>query len=174
MLWIGCSDSPVPVNTITQTKAGEVFAQRNVGNIVAANDWNLSAVPGFSINHPHISEITSRGHYGRDGIRALDGDIKACFASRPGESSALLPSHHHDKEPFSAFHSLCPASRECRAHRRWPFRRTARSCVRPPCPFHPIVQKGQVAQARPAISKVGATRNTPVSRANATAPARFR
>lgn len=71
VLWIGCSDSRAPVNTITQTKAGEVFAHRNVGNIVATNDWNLSAVLEFSINHPHIPDIVVCGHYGR-GIRALD------------------------------------------------------------------------------------------------------
>ena len=72
VLWIGCSDSRVPVNTITQTKAGEVFVHRNVGNIVATNDWNLSAVLEFSINHLNIPDIVICGHYGCGGINALD------------------------------------------------------------------------------------------------------
>ena len=79
VLQIGCSDSRVPVDTITQTRAGEVFAHRNVGNIVATNDWNLSAVPEFSINRLHIPDIVVCGHEGwataaawlglRDGLR---------------------------------------------------------------------------------------------------------
>lgn len=72
VLWIGCSDSRVPVNTITQTKAGEIFVHRNVGNIVATNDWNLSAVLEFSINHLQIPDIVICGHYGCGGIAALD------------------------------------------------------------------------------------------------------
>lgn len=72
VLWIGCSDSRVPVNTITDTKAGEVFVHRNVGNIVAANDWNLSAVLEFSINHLNIPDIVICGHYGCGGINALE------------------------------------------------------------------------------------------------------
>jgi len=72
VLWIGCSDSRVPVNTITQTRAGEVFTHRNVGNIVATNDWNLSAVLEFSINHLSIPDVVICGHYGCGGIAALD------------------------------------------------------------------------------------------------------
>ncbi len=56
-LWIGCSDSRVPVNMITDTRAGELFVHRNVGNIVATNDWNLSAVLEFTITHLEIPDI---------------------------------------------------------------------------------------------------------------------
>jgi carbonic anhydrase len=42
-----------------------------VGNIVATNDWNLSAVLEFTINHLNIPDIVICGHYGCGGIEAL-------------------------------------------------------------------------------------------------------
>ncbi len=72
VLWIGCSDSRVPVNTITDTRAGEIFVHRNVGNIVATNDWNLSAVLEFTISHLNIPDIVICGHYNNcGGMQAL-------------------------------------------------------------------------------------------------------
>src|SRR5450756_2312686 len=79
VLWISCSDSRAPVNSITSTRPGEVFVHRNVGNVVATNDWNLSAVLEFSINHLKIPDIVICGHYGCGGINALleeDSDDK--------------------------------------------------------------------------------------------------
>jgi carbonic anhydrase len=76
VLWIGCSDSRLTVSTITNTKPGEVFVHRNVANIVATNDWNLSAVLEFTINHLRIPDVVICGHYNCGGIAALDaGEI---------------------------------------------------------------------------------------------------
>jgi len=72
VLWIGCSDSRLTVSTITNTKPGEVFVHRNIANIVATNDWNLSAVLEFAINHLRIPDVVICGHYNCGGIAALD------------------------------------------------------------------------------------------------------
>jgi len=74
VLWIGCSDSRLTVSAITNTRAGEVFVHRNVANIVATNDWNLSAVLEFTINRLRIPDVVICGHYGCGGIAALDAD----------------------------------------------------------------------------------------------------
>jgi carbonic anhydrase len=74
VLWIGCSDSRMTVSAITNTKPGEVFVHRNVANIVATNDWNLSAVLEFTINHLRIPDVVICGHYNCGGIAALDTD----------------------------------------------------------------------------------------------------
>ena len=69
-LWIGCSDSRVPPDQITQTEPGEIFIHRNVANLVVNTDVNLMSVLDFAVNHLKIKHVVVCGHYGCGGIKA--------------------------------------------------------------------------------------------------------
>jgi carbonic anhydrase len=69
-LWIGCSDSRVPPDQITQTEPGEIFIHRNVANLVVNTDVNLMSVVDFAVNHLKIKHVIVCGHYGCGGIKA--------------------------------------------------------------------------------------------------------
>nr|WP_319376099.1 carbonic anhydrase [uncultured Methanoregula sp.] len=71
-LWIACSDSRLQSGHITQARAGELFIQRNIGNIVPVHDWNFATVLEYAVVHLKVQDIVICGHSNCGAIRALD------------------------------------------------------------------------------------------------------
>lgn len=73
-LWIGCSDSRVPAEKLTNLGPGDLFVHRNVGNQVIHTDLNCLSVVQYAVDVLNIEHIIICGHTNCGGIKAAMTD----------------------------------------------------------------------------------------------------
>ncbi|KAJ1726370.1 hypothetical protein LPJ61_005235 [Coemansia biformis] len=70
LLWIGCSDSRMAVDVLTNTQPGEVFIHRNIANRIPSEDVNVNSVINYAVKHLKVGHVVVAGHTGCGGIKA--------------------------------------------------------------------------------------------------------
>ena len=73
-VWVGCSDSRVPSDTVVGLKPGDLFVHRNIGNQIVHSDLNAMSVLQFAIDVLRVRHIIVCGHFGCGAVRAALGN----------------------------------------------------------------------------------------------------
>lgn len=67
---IGCSDSRVPPDQLTQTQPGQIFIHRNVANLVVNTDLNVMSVLQYAVEVLKVKHVIVMGHTRCGGVMA--------------------------------------------------------------------------------------------------------
>lgn len=70
VFWIGCADSRVPAERITNAAPGELFVHRSVANLVIPGDTSLMSALQYAVEELRVPHIIVCGHDGCGGVRA--------------------------------------------------------------------------------------------------------
>ena len=106
VLWIGCSDSRVPAETVTNANPGDLFVHRNIANLFSPSDDNTMSVLEYAVRVLKVDHVIVCGHYGCGGVRAsllpLSKDLP--HVNRRIAPLCALAEHH--REALDAFSEL--------------------------------------------------------------------
>ena len=104
VLWIGCSDSRVPAETVTNANPGDLFVHRNIANLFSPSDDNTMSVLEYAVRVLKVDHVIVCGHYGCGGVRAsllpLSSDLPH-VNRRIAPLCALSERHREELEAFS-------------------------------------------------------------------------
>ena len=111
-LWIGCSDSRVPANTIVDLDPGDLFVHRNVANLAPPQDANYLSVLQFAVDVLKVRHIMVVGHYGCGGVAAaVDGERRGLVDHWLHPVRELAREHRHAldalADPHARLNRLC-------------------------------------------------------------------
>lgn len=101
ILWIGSSDSLVPVREITNTEPGEILVYRNMGNLVKEKDLSLMALLQDAIELARIKIIIVCGYSHCSSLReVIQGTEKPLIREWLTDLRALYELHHNELDPL--------------------------------------------------------------------------
>jgi carbonic anhydrase len=96
-LWIGCSDSRVAPDQMTQAVPGGLFVHRNIANLVYPDDANLMSVLHYAVNVLEVDHVVICGHYGCGGIRAaIEGGVDSPINEWLAHARQVLDDHRSE------------------------------------------------------------------------------
>jgi len=96
-LWIGCSDSRVGPEQMTQSQPGAMFIHRNVANLIDPDDLNLMSVLQYAVDVLEVPNILVVGHHGCGGIKAtLAGGVTGPVDRWLDGARAVLADHREE------------------------------------------------------------------------------
>jgi carbonic anhydrase len=85
-LFIGCSDSRVVPEYLTNAGFGELFVLRNIANFVPTLDHadaSVGAAVDYALGHLEVPDVIVCGHYGCGGVKAALGDLAPLEQKEP-------------------------------------------------------------------------------------------
>ena len=87
VFWIGCADSRVPAERITNAAPGELFVHRAVANLVLHDDDSLMSALQYAVDELKVGHVIVCGHDGCGGVRAA---LMPALQGAPGVESSYL------------------------------------------------------------------------------------
>jgi carbonic anhydrase len=76
IFWIGCSDSRVHADEITNSEPGEILVHRNTGNQVSHFDFNVLGALEYAVNVLKVEHVIVCGHYRCKGVKAAMAKLR--------------------------------------------------------------------------------------------------